>query len=534
MIPNSHENGSNYAFTASNITSAYHNSANTTYARLQLAGTANRVYDIFFNFNTAELDTVPSGVTITSLTCKVKYQSSTTGKNGVSALEVRAYSGNTAKGTANTSNSTSASARTINMGGVSAWTLDELRNARIYIKATNGSGGKTPYVYVYGADITITYSGTITEYDITASDTASNGMLRPTGTISKYEGLDTVFSVTSDYLNRIYLKDNNAIVNNALVHTAAVPSTTSNFTPISFDSSNSVYDGVYSTSYPIDNGFGNETSSTEARPNTIHGAGAETFVYYNFNCLGIPSHAIIDSVTCTVKGSLGAVDNAYFTDKQFQLCTGTTRKGSGVTITSTTPTTYTISNGGTWTIAELDDAKILLYAKRGSSNTTSTYYFRFYGARLVVTYHCDECYLYTIAEISADHTLVLQDRPTYQITASASATDTSVSPMSATAYEGNDLTLSMIIPNLSGVSVTDNNTDVTSSLSGSGTSYTYTLSNIVAAHTILISDVVSAIKLYLKENGVFRQVSKIFRKTSGAWTEVHVEDLTDHNVYIKK
>jgi len=68
-----------------------------------------------------------------------------------------------------------------------------------------------------------------------------------------------------------------------------------------------------------------------------------------------------------------------------QLCTGTTTMGSSVTV-SNQANAQTISTG-TWTVAQLKNAKIRMYITRGSRSTSSTnYYCRFYGATFSVTY----------------------------------------------------------------------------------------------------------------------------------------------------
>lgn len=70
--------------------------------------------------------------------------------------------------------------------------------------------------------------------------------------------------------------------------------------------------------------------------------------------------------------------------RQAQLFSGTTAMGDPYTLTNST-TAFSIT-AGTWTAAQLNNAKLRLYGVRGSSSTTTNYYFRLYGATIEVTY----------------------------------------------------------------------------------------------------------------------------------------------------
>lgn len=76
------------------------------------------------------------------------------------------------------------------------------------------------------------------------------------------------------------------------------------------------------------------------------------------------------------------------TTRQIQLFSGTTAKGSAHTL-STSTTAFSVT-AGTWTRGDLEDARIRMYAVRGTSQTTTSIYFRFYGATLEVEYEYEE------------------------------------------------------------------------------------------------------------------------------------------------
>lgn len=155
--------------------------------------------------------------------------------------------------------------------------------------------------------------------------------------------------------------------------------------PSGYDSTNYSYASVNS-SYPLSNPVGKNSSNTSyAQINLKTGSSAQTYVFYTFDCSEIPQDATINSVTCSAKGYISQTNSNRINTRQMQMYYGTsTAKGSASTL-STSASAQNMSVG-TWTRSELNDIRIRLYAKRGSSNTTTTYYLRFYGATLTITY----------------------------------------------------------------------------------------------------------------------------------------------------
>ena len=202
------------------------------------------------------------------------------------------------------------------------------------------------------------------------------------------------------------------------------------------------YDSGYQAESVVDlpNAYTDSSSTTYATINITKAAQAETSVYYNFGNLGIPSGATIISVDCTVKFMINNT-SARVATKYIQLYSGSTAKGSSYTPTTTA--TVTSLTTGTWSASELSNAKVRIYAKRSASNTSTQYYFRFYGATLTVSYS----YNTTI----------------YTVTSSSIASGVSIAPANVDVVAGDYTTLS-ITGNTSNVLVEDNGVDVTSSL----------------------------------------------------------------------
>ena len=214
--------------------------------------------------------------------------------------------------------------------------------------------------------------------------------------------------------------------------------------PSSFDSSNSSYASVDS-SHPIENGYEDSSSTTYAQFVLTTGRNAETYIYYNFDFSEIPTDATISSLSCTAKGYVSSTSSRYISTRQMQLCTGTTAMGSSVTL-SNSASAQTITTG-TWTVAQLKNAKIRLYVTRGTSSTTSTnYYCRFYGATFSVTYSFQGTQ--------------------YTLTATSDVDGVSVDPVAATATNGESQTFTIVPDNLTidDFVVKDNDVDVTENL----------------------------------------------------------------------
>lgn len=194
-----------------------------------------------------------------------------------------------------------------------------------------------------------------------------------------------------------------------------------------------------SSSYPSSNGNTDHTSSTYAQFSLSNGSTGST--YYVFSVSGIPSGATISSVSCVAK--IRVANTSRVTNTQIQLYSGTTAKGTSGTFASTSTSNTVTLNGGSWTVAELENAR-LYFTGTGSGNNNR--YIYFYGATLSVTYS-------------------LQGTE-YEIT-STLATDAvdSIDPTGQTyVMEGNDYELSIYADSIDDFIVEDNGVDVTSSL----------------------------------------------------------------------
>lgn len=158
------------------------------------------------------------------------------------------------------------------------------------------------------------------------------------------------------------------------------------------------------------------------------------YFYLTFDTSDIPSGATITSISGTVTVRVSSTQRV--TNTVCQLYSGTTAKGSNVTFASTsTSNTVTLSPGTGWTRANLDDLRLRIGATGSSSSQTK--YIYLYGATLTINY-----------SVTA-HDITIQNSTTVTVTAS----ETEV---------GDGDSVEIYADTLTGITVKDNGTDVTS------------------------------------------------------------------------
>lgn len=151
-------------------------------------------------------------------------------------------------------------------------------------------------------------------------------------------------------------------------------------TPSSYDTARYSY---YSLS-DVANAYAGYSSTTYAQINLTRGSQAESYIYFKFDTSSIPANAKIVGVFCSAKILISNTGTPVPT-RRIRMYSGTTAKGTATSVDSTSATQYKLDTG-TWTRDELNDVRMILYAKRGTSNVNTNYYYRFYGATLYVLY----------------------------------------------------------------------------------------------------------------------------------------------------
>lgn len=249
--------------------------------------------------------------------------------------------------------------------------------------------------------------------------------------------------------------------------------------------------------------------TTYASIRFVNGSNAETYIFYNFSTLNIPQEATNINVACTVKGYLNNTGGT--STRTLQLYSGSTPMGTAKSIT-TQQSVQTLSlTPGTWTAAQLSEAKLRFYAKRNTSATTTTRLYRIYEAVMTVAY--------TIEQLQ------------YEVTATSNSQNITVSSTQEWINAGEDYELD-IYGDITNAEITDNSSDIKSSLVAIGNDeYRYSLTNLQADHSVVIvlagdkifkkinGAWVESANVYIKVNGTWEPPAKAYKKENGAWVE---------------
>ena len=226
----------------------------------------------------------------------------------------------------------------------------------------------------------------------------------------------------------------------------------------SHDTTNYSYASVNS-SYPISNAYHGSSNTSYTQINWKTGQNAETYIYLKFDLSSIPANATITSVSAKAKAYVNTTNSSRVTSRQMQLAAGTTLKGSALTISNST-SAQTFTSTGSWTRAEVVTAGVRFYVKRGTSNTSSNYYTRIYGADITVTYSYQ----------ATTYTITVSNTSTAVVTA-----DPSEPEQGASTKIKSDI--------ISGITVKDNGTDVTSQfVQETDPGATYSVTNVTSTY----------------------------------------------------
>lgn len=398
LVPSTYYLSSSSYLSVSNASNMYTNTDSDTYSTTTNSRTSTTSYYIYlrgFNF-----DDIPDGAVVSSFRVLLKARQS-----GVSTSD--SYKPYLADGTSAINGSCSVITTTATVHeftGLSAdW--DDIKgygsDFGIRINCRRASRNTTSYMYIYGAEIEVTYTVPVqhnvtiqnsTSATVTASDT------------EPYEGDDV--DIFTDTLSGLTVTDNGVDVTSQFVQesggtVSAVPDT--GFTTGFSESGANFYQSSSTTSTSwLEYAIGHSAESPYSTSNTsntyVKPEGATGWINYEFDFSEIPETATIQSVSVQVYGARenATVDSTHVA--RFQCYSGNTAKGTIQNFTSTSNGSVSVSDVGTWTAAELHEARL-------------RFEIGYYGGRMLgitwtVTYQASG-YVYTITAIATDHTIVV-------------------------------------------------------------------------------------------------------------------------------
>ena len=428
LVPSTYYLSNSSYLSVTSPSSMYANTDSTDFATVtntrNNSTTSYYIYIRGFNFSA-----VPNDAIVSNISIKLKAYHS----NGNTST-IYGYNGTTQVSAAGstTALTTSATVQTFTNTTIDWDTLKGYGdNFGIRINCRRSNRSNTAYVYIYGAEIEVTY--TLPVYHTITSSTSS-GTISPSGATSVLEGSN--YTLTISGISNPIITDNNTDVTSQRVQ---LTSGTTTLIP-----NNSTISGF--TSSNISNAYTDATSTTSATLNLAGGNKTGT-LYLDLGGTAIPSTATIQSVSCTATLQFSRNNSSSGVTASFQLYSGSTAKGSSTSwITSATDvakTTYTLTTG-TWSASEIANAKFYLTATNNASSTQRIFYV--YGVSFNVTYELNGVvYTYTISNVTSDHTIVvsggtivnvtgisldyntatIQEESTYQLTATISPSNAS-------------------------------------------------------------------------------------------------------------
>ena len=409
LVPSAYTRSNTNYTNVSDESNMYNNTDHTAnYATLRGRNrNSSTAYYIFIHgFN---IDDIPAGATVSSFAVKIRcYRSSNqrTGTNFYLRLAYQPSSGTVISSTTTSTNiGTTVDTITIPTGNLE-WSdiVDYGSDFSIEVPLASNSNSY-PYVYVYGAEIEVTYTMPV-QHSITISN--STGATVTASTTTPYEGDDV--EIYTNTVSGITIRDNGTDVTSQFTQMTGgtISATADSFTTGFSGGSNMQF---YTSSSSTGTNFSYAVGHTAESPgSTSSGSGTWTYVKDNgsstsytgyadfvFDFSEIPVGATISSVQVKCYGA--QEDSSQTTGHaDIALYSGTTQKGSTQEFTSSTNSTITLSNVGTWTRDELQSAKLRF--------TVGYYGGHIYGITWTVTYQVSG-YSYTIEAIATDHTITV-------------------------------------------------------------------------------------------------------------------------------
>ena len=191
------------------------------------------------------------------------------------------------------------------------------------------------------------------------------------------------------------------------------------------------------------------------------------------------------------------------------MCAKTTTKGSASQLT-TTPTERTLTVG-TWTRDELDDPRLRFYAKRGSSDVNTDYQMRCYGATLTVEYSYNGT-LYTVS-VTNSATSISVSPSTQEVAAGRTATVDISGDITNVSLDDNGVdTTSSIIPSGNDYEYSIANISADHTLT-----FTEAIVSTVPFRVKQNGTWVTPTKVLAKSGGSWHEVTKVLVKENGTW-----------------
>ena len=373
LVPSSSAVSNDSYVAIANADNMYTNTDSTTYGTFthNRASTNSTYYGYLRGFN---FSSIPSDATVTAFTVKIKasatgHTTSTSSSYYMSLVNNTTQIGSTS---ADGRLSTTLTTFTFANGSLTWSTITNYgSNFGIRIPLRRASSNTADVVSVYGAEIEVTY--TVPDPRTITSTLDGNGTISPSGATTKYDGDSYTLTITpTTKTDTVTVTNNNVDVTEDLVahHTGGTSSSTSSASgsgvTTGFARSNSqFYRGNSSTTgddwlryaigYTAESPYSTSNTSNTYCKDGTNDSTTQGWMNYPFTFSSLPSDADITAVEVKVYGAAEDPSQSN-SHADVSLWCGSTQKGSTYKLTNTSNSSVTVTDPGTWTREELQDA----------------------------------------------------------------------------------------------------------------------------------------------------------------------------------
>lgn len=282
LIPSTYYLTSTSYLSVSSADNMYTDCDSTTHATVTNSRTSTTSYYIYlrgFNF-----DAIPAAAVVTDFTIRLKGNYS-----GGYSQNMYLYNGTSAS--VGSASSLSSSVTTHEFSCSAMWEdLVEMGDDfGIRINCRRSSRNTTSYIYIYGAEIEVTY--TVPDPATVTSTLTGNGSISPSGAYSTYDGEEYTLTITpTDKSETVTAKQDGVDITGQLVAHGAGSTVTA--TPESYDTYD-IQSGSSYAGYCV--GYSAESPSSSGTSSNMY-ASDTGYAEYTFDFSGIPSGATIEDI----------------------------------------------------------------------------------------------------------------------------------------------------------------------------------------------------------------------------------------------
>ena len=305
LIPSSYYLSSSSYLSVSNAANMYADTGSDTYATVTNSRASTTSYYIYlrgFNF-----EDIPAQAVVSGFTIRLKARES-----GVStSTSYKPYLAHGTSAINGTCDPITTTAQVLEFDGLSADWADIVgygEDFGIRINCRRASRNTTGYMYIYGAEIEVTY--TVPDPRTVTSTLSGDGVISPSGAVTTYDGEEYELTITpADVSDPVTVTHDGTDVSAQLVAHGAGSTLAMTADDVS---THSIQSGSSYASYCV--GHSAESPSSSGTSSNMYASSGSTgYAEYTFDFSGIPAGAVIEGISARVYGHRenSAIDSSH-------------------------------------------------------------------------------------------------------------------------------------------------------------------------------------------------------------------------------